>query len=96
MSLGFLSKPLSVDYLKAVETDAYLHTQRLRAMAQRAGWPTEAVNGLHIEIVDGKYVPTVDPEVKDLVEDLSYGKGTEGRPSPVILNFMRTLGEVAI
>lgn len=93
MTLGFLSKVIGASYLKALVNEEHTHTQNLRAAAHRAGWPKEAVDGLSIRLVNGKYVDSIDPSVKDLVDNITFGS-TSKQPSHVILAFMRTLGQV--
>jgi hypothetical protein len=94
MTLGFLSKLIGGEYVRASLTEERIHTHNIRLAARRAGWPSEAVNGLSIKVEDGKYHPHIDPTVKPLVDSITYGNSST-QSSHVILAFMRTLGPVA-
>lgn len=94
MSVGYFTKVIASAYKEAVLKDVAAYTQNLRDKADSAGWPEDLVDKLHVDVKDGKFTPTVDKEYKAAVEDLSYGNST-AQPSPVVLNFMRTIGPVS-
>ena len=91
MTLGLLSKITIAAYVQSSYAEHVIHTTGLRNAATKAGWPKKAVNGLSMSISDGAYSPQIAPDVKPLVDELTYGSSSK-QPSHVILNYMRTIG----
>jgi hypothetical protein len=82
--------------LDAVVSDAAFYlipqlTEELKATAKTSGWPKSAIDALSVSFDGSSLSVDYPPQLKNMIEDLEYGNGSNF-PNSVIRSFIYRSG----